>query len=83
MDPGTYTCSAPGAGFFRIEIRDGSQYVDRAGKSGSYSFDAASGRITFSSGSLSGQHSKLLKPGKFGLASSPTGQFYTVCNLKR
>jgi hypothetical protein len=73
----------PGAGFFRIEIRDGSEYVDRAGKSGSYSFDAASGRITFSSGSLAGQYSKLLKPGKFGLASSPTGQFYTVCNLRR
>jgi hypothetical protein len=83
LDTGTYTCSAPGAGFFRIELRDGSTYVDRAGKSGSYSFDAASGRIAFSSGSLEGQFSKLLKPGKFGLASSPTGQFYTVCNLKR
>lgn len=83
LDAGTYTCSAPGAGFFRIEIRDGSQYTDRAGKTGSYSFDAASGRITFSSGSLAGQYSKLLKPGKFGLASSPTGQYYTVCNLRR
>jgi hypothetical protein len=46
-------------------------------------YDAATGIITFGSGSLAGQHSKLLKPGKFGLASSPTKQFYTVCNLKR
>jgi hypothetical protein len=79
----TYTCSAPGAGFFRIEIRDDSEYVDRAGQTGSYSFDTTTGIITFGSGSLAGQHSKLLKPGKFGLASSPTKQFYTVCNLKR
>jgi hypothetical protein len=78
---GKYACSAPGAGTFPITIKDGSTYIDRAGSSGRYSFDSASGRITFSSGSLAGQYSELLKPGKFGLSSAPTRQFYVVCNL--
>ena len=44
---------------------------------------AADGMIGFEGGSLDGNHSKVLGAGKFGLASSPTTQFHTVCNLKR
>lgn len=80
---GRYACSAPGAGTFPITIEDDATYVDRAGDSGRYRYDSADGLITFGSGSLKGQYSKLLKPGKFGLSSEPTRQFYVVCNLKR
>jgi hypothetical protein len=38
--------------------------------------------ITFTTGSLAGQYSKLLGAGKFGLSSKKTTMFYTVCNLK-
>jgi hypothetical protein len=79
---GRYACTAPGAGTFPIRIEDGSSYVDRAGARGSYRYDAGSGEITFDSGSLRDQYSKLLGPGKFGLSSGPTRQFYVVCNLK-
>lgn len=83
LTPGRYACSATGAGTFPIEIRDGSKYVDRAGKAGSFSYDAGTSRITFSSGSLAGQYSKLLGSGKFGLSSKETSMFYAVCNLRR
>lgn len=82
LEAGAYSCSLGAAGTFPIVIaRDGS-YRDRAGKSGSWSYDASSGAIVFSSGSLAGTYSKKLASGKFGLSSAPTKQFYAVCNLK-
>lgn len=83
LAPGRYTCSADGAGQFAITIAGGGSYSDRAGKPGRYRLDAATGNISFDSGSLAGQHSKLLGPGKFGLSSAPTKMYYAVCNLKR
>ncbi len=83
LPAGAYTCSAGAAGgSFGIGLDEGGSYVDRAGASGRYAVDAASGRIQFSSGSLKGQHSKVLGPGKFGLSSSSSNFFSTVCNLK-
>jgi hypothetical protein len=81
LELGDYSCSLGAAGTFPITIGNGS-YRDRAGKSGAWSYDAAGGAITFSSGSLQGTYSKKLGPGKFGLSSAPTKQFYAVCNRK-
>lgn len=81
LPPGRYTCSMPGAGQFPINIVDGSTYSDRAGKSGQYSVNGD--QITFASGSLRGQFSRILGPGKFGLSSDSNRNFYGVCNLKR
>ena len=53
-----------------------------SGSRGSYSLDAATSMIRFSSGSLSGYNSKLLGPGKFGLSEDSTTMFYTVCKLQ-
>ena len=82
LAPGSYTCSADGAGIFRVEIRDGGNYVNSSGGRGRYAFDAATSMIKFSSGSLSGYHSKLLGSGSFGLSEDSTTMFYTVCNLQ-
>ena len=70
----------PGAGQFPITIVDGSTYSDRAGQSGRYSINGA--QITFRSGSLRGQFSRILGPGKFGLSTDQNRMFYGVCNLK-
>ncbi|HWT15723.1 MAG TPA: hypothetical protein VN581_08075 [Patescibacteria group bacterium] len=80
---GRYTCSADGAGFFRIDIGAGGTYANADGQRGSYVFDAATTKISFPSGSLAGYHAKLLGPGKFGLSERPTTMYYTVCNLQR
>ncbi len=82
LKPGSYSCSAGAAGSFPIVIKAGGTYVDRAGKSGRFSLDAASAIVTFSSGSLAGQHSKVLGPGKFGLSSVAAKNFSVVCNLR-
>jgi hypothetical protein len=80
LTPGTYVCSASGAGgMYRITVRNASQYVDRAGTVGTYS--VAGSRINFMSGSMAGQFSEVLGPGKFGVADKPTRTFYVVCNL--
>lgn len=71
----------PGAGQFPITIVDGSTYSDRAGQSGRYSVNGA--QITFETGSLRGQFSRILGSGKFGLSSRQNSSFYGVCNLKR
>jgi hypothetical protein len=81
LEAGDYSCSLGAAGTFPITIGDGT-YRDRAGQDGAYTYDAGSGAITFSSGSLAGTFSKRLGPGKFGLSSAPTRQFYAVCNRK-
>jgi hypothetical protein len=79
---GTYVCSTNGAGFFRITIDGEGEYTDRAGDDGDYEL-AAEGTLSFTSGSLEDMHARALGPGKFGLASTPTRSFHTVCNLKR
>ena len=79
---GTYVCSASGAGIFRITLDGNGGYTDRAGKRGDYEIDG-DGRIAFEGGSLADHHAKVLGAGKFGLASEPTTQFHTVCNLGR
>lgn len=80
LSSGNYACTAPGAGTFPIIIR-GNRYTDRAGKSGDFKLQADS-VLVFESGSLAGQYSKLMGPGKFGLSSAKGKMFYTVCNLK-
>jgi hypothetical protein len=79
---GTYVCSTNGAGFFRITLDGEGEYTDRAGDEGDYEL-AADGALSFTSGSLEDTHARALGPGKFGLASTPTRSFHTVCNLKR
>ena len=81
LAPGNYTCSATGAGTFPIVIRAGGKYTDRAGKSGEFTLQDDKS-IVFKSGSLAGNYSKLLGPGKFGLSSAKGKSFYTVCNSK-
>lgn len=82
LAPGSYSCSAGSAGSFPIVIHEGGTYADRAGQTGRFSFDSASAVITFSSGSLAGQYSKRLGPGKFGLSSVAAKNFSVVCNLR-
>ena len=81
LKQGRYVCSMSSAGGqFPITIGRGT-YTDRAGKSGTFS--VTGDRITFGSGSLAGQYSRILGPGKFGLSSSFNGMFYGVCNLNQ
>lgn len=81
LKAGNYVCSAYGAGSFKIVIRVGGAYQDRAGNNGKFSLKNDK-EIAFESGSLKGQYSRLLAPGKFGLASRKGKMFNTVCNLK-
>lgn len=77
---GKYVCNMSAAGGqFPIAINNGS-YTDRGGNSGSYSVDGKN--VTFKSGSLMGQYSEVLGPGKFGLSTKFNGMFYGVCDLK-
>lgn len=69
------------AGTYKIAIKRRTKYEDRASDSGKYSYNAATKVINFISGSLAGQYSELLGPGKFGLSAQKTTMFYTVCNL--
>jgi hypothetical protein len=53
---GSYECWANGAPrlLMNFEIKDGTKYTDSDGKTGTYSYDASSGRITFKGGALEG-----------------------------
>jgi hypothetical protein len=82
LPAGTYTCSTNGAGFFRITLDGEGGYTDRAGTAGEYERDG-DGALSFDGGSLEDTYAQVLGPGKFGLASAPTTQYHTVCNLKR
>jgi hypothetical protein len=86
---GRYECWASGAGgaasyytLVDIQIRSATQYADKAGTAGAYSYDAASKRLTFQTGPLVGQRAEYLEAGKIGLSSKPAGFFDMVCNLK-
>ena len=81
LQAGNYVCSAYGAGSFKVIIREGGVYLDQAGNNGKFSMKNDK-EIAFESGSLEGQYSEFLAPGKFGLASVKGKGFNTVCNLK-
>ena len=81
LQAGNYVCSAYGAGSFTVSVQAAGTYRDRAGATGRYRLKDGK-EIRFESGSLSGQYSELLAPGKFGLASSQRKSFNTICNLK-
>ena len=87
VKPGRYECWMRAAGNLNymgidLNIRDASNYSDKKGAAGAYSYDAATKLITFRSGSQAGWYAKLLEPGKIGLASKQTTMFNVVCDLK-
>jgi hypothetical protein len=87
VKPGRYECWMRAGGslnymFMDVNIRDASNYTDKKGVAGTYSFDAASKVITFKSGPQAGSYSKLMEPGKIGISSQQTTMFNVVCNLK-
>jgi hypothetical protein len=84
ITPGSYECyAASGYLFMDVVIRDGSNYTDKGGKAGTYSYDAATQRITFQSGPQQGTYSKYMSAGKIGLSSREGGAFNVVCNLDK
>jgi hypothetical protein len=56
VSTGTYECWANGEArlLLNFTIRNRSQYTDSEGKPGAYSYDSASGRVTFKGGMLDG-----------------------------
>lgn len=80
---GTYRCSAGAAGTMRLVIKDASTYADRNGKTGTYTFEAATARIVFKTGPWEGQFGKRLKPRKVGVSSRPGGPSNVICDLER
>ena len=81
---GTYHCVAAGgvAGTLQLIVRSKTEYEDRSGKTGSYSFDPATGKLTFKSGAWAGYFGKVFSPTKIGLASRDNGYYGTTCDLK-
>ena len=65
-----------------MRITSASTYTDNAGASGSYSFDPASQRITFTSGSLKGKNSKFLAGNKIGLTDNAENFYPTTCDFR-
>ena len=85
--PGRYECWMRAGGNMNymgmdVNIRDASNYTDKGGAAGSYSYDPGSNVITFRSGPQSGSYAKLLEPGKIGISSQQTTIFNVVCDLK-
>ena len=83
---GTYKCSLGAAGNFLLTIASATlystAYTGQAGKSGEYS--NASGKLSFTSGPLAGNHGAVLGETKVGLSSKPdTKSYYAVCHLQR
>jgi hypothetical protein len=81
---GSYTCVAGGgaAGTLRLVIKSDTEYADRNGKTGTYEFDAKTGRFVFKTGAWEGFYGKLLGPRKIGITSRPGGSANTICDLK-
>jgi hypothetical protein len=81
---GPYNCLAAGgaAGTLQLVIKSASQYADRNGKTGAYSYDPKTRKIVFHSGPWAGYYGEKLGPGKIGIASRPGGYYGTVCDLK-
>ncbi len=65
-----------------MRITSASTYTDNGESSGTYSFDPASQRITFTSGSLKGKNSKLLAGNKIGLTDNAESFYPTTCDLR-
>ena len=82
--PGSYACVAAGgiAGTLRLVIQSPTEYADRNGKKGTYTFDAESGAIEFKTGAWEGFYGKLLGPRKIGISSRRGGSSNTICDLK-
>lgn len=86
LKPGKYSCYAGNPEhylFMDVNIRSASTYTDVEGKSGNYSFDPATQRVTFSSGSFEGTYAKLLPHDTIGMASKPNSFFATTCQLTK
>jgi hypothetical protein len=84
VTPGRYECYAgENYTFTDIIIRSPTAYSDNKGNGGSYTFDKASQRITFKSGTFKGQYSKYMMAGRIGLSSSKDTFFSMTCDLKR
>lgn len=83
VQPGAYHCSGGSAGNMQLSFKAGGQYANAQGKAGAYGFDAASGRLTFTSGPWEGFFGRLLPGGKIGLSSKPdTTSYYMVCERR-
>ena len=81
--PGTYECYAgENYTFTDIIVRGRSAYSDNKGNAGRYSFDPATQRITFNSGTFRGEYAKYMAAGKIGLSSKPDTFFAEVCERK-
>ena len=80
---GNYSCWAAGgiAGTMKLAITGAASYAGN-GKPGSYSFDAASQKIQFTSGPWAGMYGARLAPGKIGVSSRPGGSYMTTCDLQ-
>lgn len=84
LETGAYTCwTANGvAGTLRLVIHDGATYSDGKGARGACAYDAASGRIEWTSGPWGGFYGTRLGPGKIGISSRPGGFSSTTCDRK-
>lgn len=80
---GRYECWAAAgiAGTLRLEIRGDTSYAGN-GKSGNYTYDARTRKISFQSGPWAGFYGGRLGSGKIGISSRPGGSYNTVCDLK-
>ena len=83
VTPGTYECYAgENYTFTDIIVRGNSAYSDNKGHRGRYSFDRASQRITFRSGTFKDSYAKYMAEGRIGLSSKPDTFFSAVCDRK-
>ena len=80
---GSYPCFLAGrASTMLMRITSASTYTDNGGDPGTYSFDPASQKITFTSGSLKGKNSKFLAGNKIGLTDNAENFYPTTCDLR-
>ena len=81
--PGQYQCYA-GENYTLTDIRivNRSAYRDNKGNAGRYSFDPATQRVTFNSGTFRNSYAKYMAAGRIGLSSKPDTFFAIVCDLK-
>ena len=76
-----YWAAAGVAGSLNLEITSGSTYAGK-GKSGRYTYDPRTHKISFQSGPWAGSYGERLEPGKIGISSRPGGFYNTTCDLK-
>jgi hypothetical protein len=80
---GLYLCGGTTSGISKMRFGDGNTYGGENDTNGSYSFDAGSGWLTFTSGGLEGLYGVSFTDGDVGLTSE-RGQnhFYMTCQRK-